>query len=157
MLLESEEGVYKMQERHEKNDMILNKFRSLVIGTPPLANFKRLYQTGEMPSKLMSYPLEKNIPTHRPTSSLPKPVPDDMNFLKPTEIFTRKTSVDHSENDRKPLIKMRPPRKRIMKNTISSKVSFNRDNNLSSTNNLTNWKSFEIPATKNFIRSDFYL
>ena len=167
-----------IERKFEKNKTILNKFRSLTIGTPPLVNHKRFYQSGELPSKLMVYSNQRYNSQERPWSSLPKHVSDGMNFLKPTEIFIRKISLDNENTtSTKKSVKIRPPSRRIMRNTISSiskksskrpmsesqisrirKIKINKGSNQSDNKaNRRNWKSFDMSISSNLLRRDFIL
>lgn len=98
----------------------IRKYRNLSISTPPLTTYKRMYMAGDLPSKLMCYPIkDPNIP-QRPMSSHSHQVSEDMNFLRPTEVFIRKISVDPPLSDDSPKKKIRPPSKKLMRSTISS-------------------------------------
>ena len=94
------------------------RFRNLLIGTPPLATQKRMFFNSEMPSKLMSYVNAGNGKV-RPLSCTGQ-VSDDMNFLKPTEFFLRKRLNEESQEDKGDAKRVRPPSRRVMKNTASS-------------------------------------
>ena len=101
-----------------------------------------------------------------------------MNFLKPTEIFIRKISLDNENTtSTKKSVKIRPPSRRIMRNTISSiskksskrpmsesqisrirKIKINKGSNQSDNKaNRRNWKSFDMSISSNLLRRDFIL
>lgn len=126
------------------------RFRNLLIGTPPLLTQKRMFNNSELPSRLMAY---TNAGTWkmRPLSCSSK-VSDDMNFLKPTEFFLRKKFNEESQEDPSNVKRVRPPSRRVMKNTASSmaKRRLRASSGKQRGNGLVNidkdekiWKSFE--------------
>lgn len=96
------------------------KFRNLSISTPPLTTQKRMFMTGDLPSRLMFYPIKDSNWRPRPLSSHSHKVSENMNFLKPTRVFIRKFSQDPFLTEESPKRKIRPPSKKLVRNTISS-------------------------------------
>ena len=162
-------------EREQQN------YRTLMIATPPIIKQRRAFGSSENASRLMLYSIKAPYDSHRPRplSSSSQKVSENMNFLKPTEIFIRKISAD-KEEEAKANIRIRPPSRRLTRNTISSmakrsikkamnnkqiifgkretktvdKIRLFKDGNASFSNYFNNWNSFDASNASNLIRKE---
>lgn len=112
----------------QKPEKTIQKFRRLIIATPPVASQKKQFGNMENQSRLVSYPIkEQEYYRKRPLSSTVK-VPEDKNFLRPTLFYIRKFSDEGVQwKAKKKIRKARPPSLNLTRNTVSSMAKSNRN------------------------------